>query len=538
MHKLKKIMTLLFIVPAMTYGQQLSKDFTVTTGAPYDVIDAGSKEYVSLDNGYVLMAKMGSGIVNLQKYDVNGMKEVARNTYEDLPKGAFFLDILKLGNKVFYLYEAEEAKTKNYIVYAREIDTENAKFKTQVELFKTSREPVNPRISLELTRTSVVLGPLARVGKFLIYKSFDESKVLISYRMMPVSKSDVKNYDDLGFYVFDGSMQKIWGKEVKMPYTEEDMNNIAYGVSNSGDVKMLVTNNATKSYELFTISANSDLKIKDLKISTDQLVRNLKMREDDKGNFVCAGFYANGIEVKVNINGPSMIFNANGLMYFKFDSEGNVLTKENFDFTSEFIKQNLNERLKKDVEDREKEGKAGIFDLFLIDFVVKEDGSSYFIGEQQYIRNELYGPQQQTVYHFSNIVVIKVDPSGKLAWMKKLAKNQAGVSGSGQMSYSLLQGKTSDYVAFVDNPKNIDLDANGGIPEAHKDGMGGFLTTYKFNHADGTLQKHTICDLENIGGVTAYQFKAWRIFKASEGVFLMEIYIKGKQDTMVKFKVN
>jgi hypothetical protein len=316
------------------------------------------------------------------------------------------------------------------------------------------------------------------------------------------------------------------------------MNNVAYGVSNSGVVKMLVTNNTTKSYELFSISKDSDIKIKDLSISADQLVRNLKMREDNDGNFVCAGFYANGIEVKVNFYGPSVVFNANGLMYFKISPDGEVLSKNNFDFSSEFIKQNLNERLKKDVEDREKEGKAGIFDLYLLDFVVKEDGSSYFIGEQQYVRTELYGTQQQQVYHFSNIVVIKVNANGELAWMRKLAKNQAGVNGVGQMSYSLIQGKNADYVAFVDNPKNIDLDANGGIPEAHKDGLGGFLTTYKYSHSDGTLEKHTLCDLENIGGVHAYQFKAYRIFRVSEGVFLMEVYLKGKQDTMIKFKLN
>src|SRR5690606_35489736 len=142
---------------------------------------------------------------------------------------------------------------------------------------------------------------------------------------------------------------KIWGKELKMPYTEEDMNNVAYGVSNSGDVKMLVTNNVTKTFELFSISKDSELEISDLKISADQLVRNLKMREDSEGNFVCAGFYAIGIEVKVNFYGPSVVFNANGLMYFKISPDGNFLSKNNFDFTAEFIKQNLNERLKKDV---------------------------------------------------------------------------------------------------------------------------------------------------------------------------------------------
>jgi len=123
--------------------------------------------------------------------------------------------------------------------------------------------------------------------------------------------------------------------------------------------------------------------------------------------------------------------------------------------------------------------------------------------------------------------------------MKKLPKNQAGTRGVGQMSISFMEGPTADYIAYVDNPKNISLTAEGGVPEAHRDGKGGFLTTYKVDYSTGNIEKHTICDLNNINdGLTAYQFSTTRIFKSTEGVFLMEIYIKDKKDTMVKFELN
>ena len=324
-----------------------------------------------------------------------------------------------------------------------------------------------------------------------------------------------------------------------MPYTEKSMNNVAYTVSSNGNAKVLTTNNKKKSYELITVNTSGELSVNDIGVSADQLVRNMKIKEDNNGNFVCGGFYANGIEFTFNpFSGGAFIFNANGLMYIEFDKNGKLLKHQNIDFSEDFIQQNLSDKQKKAVEGREKKGKAGILDLFVTNFIVKEDGSSYFIGERQYVRNEFWGPQQKQVYHFSNVIVIKVDKDGNLVWMKKLPKNQAGITGCGQMSIAYIEGKTADYVAYVDNPKNIKLSAEGGVPVAHKDGLGGYLTTYKIDHATGNLEKHTICDLNNINKIRAYQFKTWRIIKANEGVFLMEIYIKEKKDTMVKFELN
>ena len=107
------------------------------------------------------------------------------------------------------------------------------------------------------------------------------------------------------------------------------------------------------------------------------------------------------------------------------------------------------------------------------------------------------------------------------------------------MSFSYMETKNADYVAFVDNLKNIDLDSEGGVPAQHKNGAGGFLTTYKIDHETGALEKHTLLDLKDVpGGHNAYQFKTSRIINCGNNDFLLEIYIKGKEDTMVKFHVN
>ncbi|MCG8576430.1 MAG: hypothetical protein MI810_16210, partial [Flavobacteriales bacterium] len=202
---MKQILTaavMLVLVPFLGLSQELSKDFTVTVGTPYEVIDAGSKEYIALDDNFAIMAKMGNGIVNLQKYDFNRMKEVSRNTYQDLPKKAVFQDIIKIKDQVFYIYEAYDKKAKSFTVYSRQINTEDASFQKPVELFKTSRKVANSPSTGELSRVSPTNNPFKVGGnKFLVYQSFDKSKTMISYRCTPVNKDANVNHDIIGFYV-------------------------------------------------------------------------------------------------------------------------------------------------------------------------------------------------------------------------------------------------------------------------------------------------------------------------------------------------
>lgn len=540
MIKFTTLIVAMLIVNTLVFGQKLSDDFTVTTSKPYQVIDAGSKEYISLGDGTVIMAKMGRGVVNIQKFDVNSMEEVARNTYNDLPKGSKFINLIKLKNRAFYFYQVWNKKAKQFTVFSREIDADDAKFKEPVELLSTSRKAVKYNNAPgDLSKSITTFAAFAGYGShFYIYKSFDDSKIMIKFRLYPKNKKDAINYDEIGFFVFDNEMNKIWGKEIKMPYTEKQMNNVAYAVSSTGKVLMLLTNNKDETYEAFLFNDSGKLNAIDLNLSSEQYVRRIIVKEQKNGEFVCSSFYADGINMSYNpIGGLQSVFNANGLMYFRISNEGEVSDAKKFDFSKGFIQQNLNKKQKTAVAKKEKDGTAGILDLIIKKVNVKDDGV-YIIGERQYFRKEFWmGPQTKTVYHFANIVAMKINNKGELVWMKKLPKHQAGIEGCGQMSIAYMEGEGADYVAYVDNPKNIRL-SERGVPIAHKDGLGGYLTTYKIDNKTGALEKHTICDMNKIDKYKAYQFKVTRIFEALDGVFLMEFYAKGKKDVMVKFELN
>ena len=100
------------------------------------------------------------------------------------------------------------------------------------------------------------------------------------------------------------------------------------------------------------------------------------------------------------------------------------------------------------------------------------------------------------------------------------------------MGIAYLEGKGSHYILFLDNAKNAKLSMND-TPERHKDGLGGYLTAYKIDDASGSVEKHTIFDSRNVKGKEIHQFKTSRIFKAADGRFMVEVYMKGKKDAMI-----
>jgi hypothetical protein len=259
----KLIIVLLLTLPFLGFGQRLSSDFEVTKSKPFTVVDAKNKEYVEMGNGITISVKTAGKRMTIQKFDVNMMKEVARNQYEDFPKYAKVQKLLKIDGRLYYVFEAYNKKQKTFSVYSREINIEDATFKASKKLLTSSVPVVAPR---SLVAVPTFWGA-AYAPKFEVITSFDESKILIRYRTKPRSKRDSKNYDILGFYVFDNRFDKIWGSEVEMPHTEKEMNNLAYTVTTDGTAFMLARLNEAKSFELITVDANGlekkELAIKD-----------------------------------------------------------------------------------------------------------------------------------------------------------------------------------------------------------------------------------------------------------------------------------
>jgi len=538
----------LLLLLSSVYSQaqvQLSTDFDVKLGEPYKVVDARSKRYFSVGNNKTLSVKTNRETVYIQMYSYSkdGAKEVSNTEYKkELQKGSQLIDIIQTKDKLHYIYEVYNKKNKNFEVYSREINQSKGTFASAKKVFTSKAKVQKTYMNMAGIIAVQSLYALSAQPRFDIITSFNKEKILIRYRNVPEKKRDAVNFDILGFQVFDQDMKKEWGKEVKMPYTEKDMNNLTFGVLSNGNAFMIAQKNQDKKLELFTITATG-LKITPLDISGDYYFMKINLNEDVNGNLICAGLYSeDGVDIKVAIGGfgsGGISYNTNGFVYFKMEPTGKVLAFKDYEFSLELIQQYVSNRIKKRAEKREDKGKAGIEDLKLVEMINQKDGSTVFICERQYARSEMWGTDTKTVYHYYNIVAMKVDADGNLAWVKKIPKNQAGINGTGQMSIKYIEGDGYHYVLYVDNPKNLNISIEDA-PATHKDGMGGFLTACKIDDETGKYEKHTVLDMRNIEEKVAHQFSVTRIYEANveDQIFMMEAYLKNKKDAMIKIELK
>ncbi len=430
-------------------------------------------------------------------------------------------------------YVSYNKKEKNESVYAREVNKADGTFKDAKLLFTTTSEIMISRYAEGGTSIFNMVGI-----RYEVYSSFDQSKLLVGYRTKPLTKNDDKSYDILGFYVFNITLDKQWGGEVKMPYTEKQMNNLAYTVAKDGTAYMLAYLNETKTFELFAI--NKDLTVKTNKIAIDGNLhfQEFKLSETSDGNLSATGYYATGIEINVNwMASASASYNMNGILYFKMSPTAKILEKYNYEFPIALINQYESARTKEKNTEKEGKGKAGIPDLKITNLTTGADGSITIIGEQQYVRSEFVGTQQKQVFYYGDVIATKIDKKGALVWMKKLPKTQVGFAGKGGNGIRFIKAGSVNYVMYLDNIKNADISLDKA-PEKHQDGKGGYLTSYKIDDVTGAVTKASILDIKDINGIEAFQFKTPRIFDATGKIFMLEIYMKGKQDTMVKMELK
>ncbi|MDF2456499.1 MAG: hypothetical protein K0R51_2492 [Cytophagaceae bacterium] len=509
----------------------MSKDFEVITSTPYEVVNASYKEYFSDGKNQVIALKVQGRRVIIQRFDFVTMKEISKKVYEDFPETAKMQVAFKVADKIFYIYECFNDREKKHEVYAREVIAAEGIFDTPKLLLTTS---------METMPTSYLPG--GGMGgyipiRFELVLSYDKSKVLVKYRTKPTKRRDAVSFDMLGFYVFDSSFEKIWGGEVQMPYTEKEMNNLAYAVDKKGGVYMLAQIVASKSIELLNI--HQDLTVTSHKIDIGRALTfwEFKILEDEAGNLVALGYYANGVDFVVSWAGKATLsLNVNGILQVKMSSDGKIIEKTDIEFPLELINQYESQRTQDKNNSREEKGKAGINDLRIVEAVLHPDGSTTVIGEQQFIRMELVVTSQIPVQYYGDVIATKFTKKGEVLWQEKMPKMQAGLAKGGS-SIKFIKSSANNYILYLDNIKNANL-SEMQAPEKHKDGTAGYLMVNKINDETGKIEKHPLFSLSDINGVESFQFKTSRILDAAENTFLLELYIKEKKDMMVKLKLK
>jgi hypothetical protein len=536
------IVTVLYIMTlAQSYSQKtLSTDYSYKISEPYRVFDAKDKFYLAKGNE-VMALKFDGGDVMLQKFDSDKPTFIKEKKYEKFfPKNYSVEKIVELSDKYYFFFSSWEGNNDKEQLFSIEIN------------FATGEFVESPKLLFQVD--GKVMGAAVPFGikdKFDFFESYDKKNILIQYRKRPKVRRDDESFDIIGLFTYDANLNKTFGNELTMPYTESRMDNLDYQLDNKGNLYILskIFNtdknsgfafikriDAEPNYhiELFTIKAGSD-KIDISKIENDdKFINKLWLFDTDKDFLVCGGLYSNG---KGNFN------DCDGIMLFKIKADGTIYDKVFHEIPLEVLNQYESERTQKRNEKKEKkDDNAQFSNLKLKDLFINKDGSIVLIGEQYFtVTTTNYNPQggntSTTSYYYCDILASKINADGTLAWMKKIPKYQRGSRGKGGMSYKYINANNNHYLVFLDNVKNIDLPLDKE-PKQHTDRSGGYLTAVKVSDTDGALTKGSILNSRDVEDINISQFSTNRIIKTSENSFLLEVYKKQKEDIMIKVSLN
>lgn len=544
---MKQFFCLLAMFAAMTsYAQKtLSKEYGFTASQPYRVIDADDKYYFSHDNS-VVTVKIDKRDIYVQKFDAAKPAFVSEKQYEDaFPKNAV-IETLKFINGDLYMFLSQwDGDNEIEQLLVQKIDFGKGEFSGEPKMLLQVKGRVTGNGSGRVMDFNLR-------DKFIVYPSFDKSNFLVKYRKKPEVKRDTKSFDVIGLVAYDGDMNKLSSRELAMPYTERRMNNMDFQLDNKGNVFMLNkifhddSNDDKKKkkdtvanyhIEVFTLKPGSD-KFNVSKIENNHLFINaLWIFDTPKGDLIAGGYFSNG-------KGKDFTSNCDGIVTFKMKADGSVYDQFTYDIPVALINEYESNKTKRKNEKKEEKGEGAKFtDLKLKDLKVQDDGSILMVGEQDFIVSHYSagmngsGGRTYYTYHYNDILVTKINPGGKLSWMKKIPKQQIGTAGRGGMSYQYFSNETDHFLVFLDNVKNIGLPVDKE-PAKHSDGKGGYLTAVKLSDADGSFTKGSILNARDVEDFKLHQISMDRIVKTGENSFVMEAYKKKKEDVMIKVELK
>ncbi|NQY30607.1 MAG: hypothetical protein HRT69_14185, partial [Flavobacteriaceae bacterium] len=265
----------------------------------------------------------------------------------------------------------------------------------------------------------------------------------------------------------------------------------------------------------------------------DKYISNIGLYINNKKEIYFAGYYNDG-ESSSNVD---------GIAVFKMDDIDNVPTKNFHEIPVEILNQYVKAKTKRKNNRKDKKDKAEFNSLILRKLFFHEDGGISILGEQYYVKaHTTYssngGTRTRYTYHYNDMLISKINASGKLDWMRKIPKRQKGVRGLGGMSFTHFYTNNNHYLLYLDNVKNIGLPLNK-IPAMHSDKMGGYLTACKINDATGEVSKGSIFDSRKLKGkIAAHQFNTDRIVQTKKDEFIIEVYKKKKEDVLIKVKIK
>lgn len=502
---MKKQICLLLTLIAFTFVTiaQNNAKVKVTWGGEYTLpkkhLDVG---FIGNEkDGYVQIGHAYKKSLSLQRFDNTfKLKSEKIISLKNMPKGYMSESFLEMNGNYYWFFSTWDKKTETERLFVQNIDVTKGDFKGDAKEILSAKK---------LTGVLIATGfyQFNTAGKWNITKSMDgESKLMVQYRIKPEEKKDKLNKDVIGLFVFNDKMQKEWGKEFEMPYTEAKMDNLDYYVDRVGNVYLLASilddvDKADKKdkkksnvhYEILKWGKNDNTtQIIPFKF-VDKFIRDVTVVEDTAGVPMVVGLYSK----TKNSN------STDGFFILKVDADGNKVEnvyKGTYEIPGEIIKQFESARAKRKIDKKDEKDEAEVTGLKFRSLNILNDGSIIFITEQytryMYVYYTRSGVQYRYKHNYDDIIVAKINNDGELKYVTKIPKYQTVTNSFpvwvGGMSIKDYYYNGKQYLLFIDNIKNLNITPDKS-PEMHADGWGGVLMIASIDE-NGKVKKEKVFD--------------------------------------------
>jgi hypothetical protein len=429
--------------------------------------------------------------LNITRFDPKTLVQTTEKRIEllELTENFNSETVVDFGSGYYWVHSDWNKKEEKEYLYYDKVDVVSGKIivsnKKMIEATKMGGNPV---------ATGFYQYKLA--DKYQFNYSADEKKLLVSYRLAPEERNDKRNYDKIGLHVFDENMNKLWGTEFTMPYTEAIMDNSDFSVDAQGNAYMLAkvydsekrkerdkeTGKAGYHYEVLKFTKGNK-KIINTAISIDDyFIREASLIENSLNEMVISCTYSK----KSKGSGTDGIFLA------IMDQSGKIIKykKGYYEFPLAELEKFESARKKRKME---KKDDYEAPNLKVRNLIVESDGSVFIACEEYYVVQSSYTDSRghttiRYTYYYEDILGAKINADGNFEWMKKIPKKQKGTRGRGTMGFKLVSDAGGYYFLYLDNIKNLDIKEDE-VPSYHVDGWGGQVVVSKIDNSGATTKE-------------------------------------------------
>lgn len=485
------------LLTTISYGQ--SKKFSFQLGSAYSLPrKSDDLSFFGNEKDGIVNLSLKKDELNITRFDPKTLNLTVEKKIElpELTKKFNSETVVDFGTNYFWIHSDWDKGAEKELLSYDAIDVVNGKIITS---------------NKKMIETTKIIPPMDLKDFFKpkVYKKYefnydaDKSKLLVSYRLKPEETNDKKNYDKIGLHVFGDKMDKLWGAEFTMPYTEAIMDNADFSIDSKGNAYMLAkvydsekrrekdkeTGQPGYHYEVLKFSKDNKKIITTNITIDDYFIRETTLIENSLHEMVIACTYSK----KSNGNGTDGVFLA------MMGQNGKMVKYKNgyYEFPLAELEKFESARKKRKME-RKNDYEAP--NLKVRNVIVESDGSVLIACEEYHEitrskattnSNGMSG-SSYTTYYYEDILAAKINAAGNFEWLRKIPKKQEGTNGRGTMSFKLISDASGYYYLFLDNKKNIDLEENE-VPKSHVDGYGGQVVVAKIDNK-GLVTKEIVFD--------------------------------------------